>query len=57
MYSYEDRMRALALYVKLGKRPHATIRELGYPTKNALRASIANTSGSRIYPRARHEGS
>ncbi|NVO29561.1 IS3 family transposase, partial [Donghicola sp. C2-DW-16] len=37
MYSYEDRMRAVELYIKLGKRLQATIRELGYPTKNALK--------------------
>ena len=37
MHSYEDRMRAVALYIKLGKRLQATIRELGYPTKNTLR--------------------
>lgn len=37
MHSYEERMRAVALYIKLGKRVQATIRELGYPTKNTLR--------------------
>ncbi|MGR8928726.1 MULTISPECIES: IS3 family transposase [Rhizobium] len=37
MYSYEDRMRAVLLYIKLGKRANATIRQLGYPTKNALK--------------------
>ncbi len=37
MYSYEERMRAVELYIKLGKRLRATIRELGYPTKNALK--------------------
>ncbi|MBX8803398.1 transposase, partial [Ochrobactrum sp. MR28] len=37
MYSYEDRIRAVALYIKLGKRPKATIRQLGYPSKNALK--------------------
>ena len=37
MYSYEDRLRAVRLYIKLGKRVRATIRELGYPTKNALK--------------------
>ncbi|WP_337271530.1 IS3 family transposase [Oryzifoliimicrobium ureilyticus] len=37
MYSYEDRMRAVQLYIKLGKRVKATIRQLGYPTKNALK--------------------
>jgi transposase InsO family protein/transposase-like protein len=37
MYSYEDRLRAVRLYIKLGKRIAATIRQLGYPTKNALK--------------------
>lgn len=37
MYSYEDRIRAVELYIKLGKRVRATIRQLGYPTKNALK--------------------
>jgi len=36
MYSYEDRIRAVRLYLKLGKRIRATIRQLGYPTKNSL---------------------
>jgi len=38
MYSYEDRMRAVRLYLKLGKRINATIRQLGYPTKNSLKS-------------------
>ncbi|MBP2160443.1 MULTISPECIES: IS3 family transposase [Asticcacaulis] len=38
MYSYADRMRAVELYLKLGKRIKTTIRQLGYPTKNALKA-------------------
>ncbi|MGE0188128.1 MAG: IS3 family transposase [Steroidobacteraceae bacterium] len=37
MYSYEDRIRAVKLYIKLGRRIKATIRQLGYPTKNALK--------------------
>ena len=37
MYSYEDRIRAVELYIKLGNRVRATIRQLGYPTKNALK--------------------
>ena len=37
MYSHEDRLRAVRLYIKLGKRVGLTIRQLGYPTKNALR--------------------
>ena len=37
MYSYEDRLRAVQLYIRLGKRVALTIRQLGYPTKNALK--------------------
>ena len=37
MYSYEDRLRAVQLYIKLGKRTGLTIRQLGYPTENALK--------------------
>ena len=38
MYSYEDRIRAVKLYIKFGKRTGPTIRQLGYPTKNSLKA-------------------
>ena len=38
MYSYEDRIKAVKLYIKLGRRTSATIRQLGYPTKNALKS-------------------
>ena len=38
MYSYDDRLRAVQLYIKLGNRVRLTIRQLGYPTKNALKA-------------------
>jgi hypothetical protein len=34
MYSYEDSIRAVKLYIKLGKRTGATIRQLEYPTKS-----------------------
>lgn len=37
MYSYTERLRAVRLYIKLGKRMGATIRQLGYPTKNSLK--------------------
>lgn len=37
MYSYEDRIRAVELYIKLGKRVRPAIRQLGYPTKNSLK--------------------
>ena len=38
MYSYEARTRAVKLYIKLGRRTAATIRQLGYPTKNSLKS-------------------
>jgi transposase InsO family protein/transposase-like protein len=38
MFSYDDRLRAVQLYIKLGKRVGLTTRQLGYPTKNALKA-------------------
>ncbi len=37
MYSHADRIRAVELYIQLGKQVKATIRQLGYPTKNALK--------------------
>lgn len=37
MFSYEDRLRAVQLYIKLGKRIVLTIRQLGFPTKNTLK--------------------
>ncbi len=37
MYSYEDRIRAFKLYIKVGQCTGETIRQLGYPTKNSLR--------------------
>ena len=38
MYSYEERIRAVKLFIKLSKRTAPTIRQLGYPTKNALKS-------------------
>jgi transposase-like protein len=32
MYSYKDRIRAVRLYIKLGKSLAATVRQLGYPS-------------------------
>jgi len=37
MYSYDDRLRAVKLYIKLGKRAATTIRLLGYPSQKYLR--------------------
>ena len=51
MYSYKDRMRAVELYIELGKRVGATIRQLGYPTKNALKAWYRSYQDQRDLPR------
>ncbi len=37
MYSLEDRMRAVQLYIKSGRSERTVIRELGYPSPGALR--------------------
>lgn len=37
MFSYEERMRAVLLYIKYGLRTAPVIRELGYPSKQSLR--------------------
>jgi transposase-like protein len=37
MYSYEDRVRAVMLYIKYDKSAAAVIRELGYPSRKNLR--------------------
>lgn len=50
MYSYEDRIRAVKLYIKLGKRIVATIRQLGYPTKNALKSWHREYEQGRDFP-------
>lgn len=36
MYSYEDRLRAVRLFIKLGERAGSTIRQLGYPCRSLL---------------------
>jgi hypothetical protein len=61
MYSHEDRIRTVLLYLKLGKCIRATIRQLGYPTKNSLlsrhrenaecRTEAAIQAGARAWPR------
>nr|WP_232244135.1 IS3 family transposase [Oligella ureolytica] len=38
MYSYEQMIKAVKLYIKLGKRTALTIQTLGYPTKNTLKS-------------------
>jgi putative transposase len=38
MYSYDDRMRAVKLYISLGKRMAPTLRLLGFGTKNSVKS-------------------
>jgi len=58
MYSYEDRLRAVKLYLKLGRRTNATLRQLGYPSKNSLKVWCAEFEQSRDlrrgYQRVKH---
>ncbi len=53
MYSYADRIRAVELYIKRGLRVRATIRQLGYPTRNALKAGISTTSSIMLCQQAK----
>ena len=46
MYLYEDRLRAVRLYIELGKRIGLTIWQLGYPTKNALKTWPSGSTSS-----------
>ncbi|CAM5447032.1 hypothetical protein ECAE60S_02696 [Eoetvoesiella caeni] len=46
MYSYEDRLRAVMLYLKLGRRINATLRQLGYSNKNSFKAWCAELEKS-----------
>jgi transposase-like protein len=59
MYSYEDRIRAVKLYIKLGKRAGPTIRQLGYPTKTSLKSWCREYEQNRelqvSYVRLRHK--
>jgi hypothetical protein len=40
MYSYEERIRAVKLYLKLGKRLTATVRQLGYSGPSSHRMTF-----------------
>ena len=62
MYSYDDRIRAVELYIKLGKRTGTTIRQLGYLSwssgskcREIVVVAIAN-SGLRLHLRAFDRG-
>jgi hypothetical protein len=37
MYSYKERIKAVELYIKLGRRASVAVRMLGYPSKKYLR--------------------
>jgi transposase InsO family protein/transposase-like protein len=59
MYSYEERIRAVKLYIKLGKHTGPTIRQLGYPTKNSLKGWYREYERDRdlqiVYTRSREK--
>lgn len=40
MYSHEDRLRAVELYFKYGKKVVQIVRELGYPSTKQLRSWV-----------------
>jgi len=42
MYSREERMKAIRLYIKYNKSASDAIRELGYPDRKTLRAWYRN---------------
>ena len=49
MYSLEDRIKAVKLYIKYGKSAAAVIRELGYPNRHSLASwykEYVNTNGN-----------
>lgn len=50
MYSYEDRIRAVKLYMKLGKRTGATIRQLGYSMISVACSKMVCGNGSLSAP-------
>lgn len=50
MYSYEDRIRAVELFIKLGNRVGLTIGQLGYPTKKSLKSWHLEYERSRDLP-------
>jgi transposase-like protein len=47
---HEDRIRAVKLFIKRGKRTGATLRQLGYPTKNALKSWHREYEQSHDFP-------
>jgi transposase-like protein len=51
IYSYKNRIRAVQLYTKLGKCTIVTIRQLGYPTANALKSWHQNFEQERDLPK------
>ena len=50
MYSYEERMRAVELYIKLCKRARVTVCALGYPSNNALQSWYREYARQQDFP-------
>lgn len=55
MYSYEDRMRAVKLYIQYGKSPAATVQRLGYPSKKNLLRWYRSYAESGDLPKGRRK--
>lgn len=49
MYSYEDRLQAVKLYIKYNLSIADTIHELGYPSRNMLRAYVIGERRTKKY--------
>ena len=50
MYSYEERMRAVQLYIKYYFSPSDVIYEMGYPSRNRLRQWYKTESIESLLP-------
>jgi putative transposase len=46
MYSYKERIKAVELYIKLGRRASVGVRMLGYPSKKYLRQWVLIYDGT-----------
>ncbi len=50
MHSYEDRIRAVELYYRYGKKASVVVMELGYPSKNWAVGPLGFMKRRAIYP-------
>jgi len=50
MHSYDDRIRAVELYFRFGKRLTVVVRELGYPSVNSLAGGLGFLRNTKTNP-------